>query len=241
MKKPQIDFSDLPRHIAIIMDGNGRWAKKYFMKREAGHRAGAQALRRLVEQMNEAGFKILTVFAFSTENWKRDEGEVAYLMGLIHEYIQQYIDDAHKNNVRMRAIGDLNALEPSLQAKIADLTEMTKDKDGLLLNIAINYGGRDEILRAARALARHVADGKINPASIDELVFTNHLDTGKLPDPDLIIRTSGEMRLSNFLLWQAAYSEFHATDTLWPDFKINHLYEAVAQFQKRERRFGGRL
>jgi undecaprenyl diphosphate synthase len=232
----QIDFENLPRHIAIIMDGNGRWAKKYLLKREAGHRAGAQALRRLVEAMNKAGFKILTVYAFSTENWKRDKKEVAYLMGLIHEYIQQYIDDTHKNNIRMQAFGDLSALEPALQEKIALLTDLTLNKDGLLLNIAINYGGRDEILRATKGLIK----SGINPDLIDEAIFANHLDTKDLPDPDLIIRTSGEMRLSGFLLWQAAYAEFYATDVLWPDFKIDHLYEAVAQYQKRDRRFGGR-
>jgi len=238
--KEKIDLQNLPRHVAIIMDGNGRWAKKFLMKREAGHRAGAQALRRLVEQMNKAGFEILTVYAFSTENWKREDDEVQYLMGLMHEYIQQYIDDAEKNNVRMRVIGDMTALEPSLREKIAHLTEITREKDGMLLNIAINYGGRDELLRVMRDVARDVAAGKIDPENIEEINISKRLDTAGLPDPDLIIRTSGEMRLSNFLIWQAAYSEFYATDTLWPDFKINDLYKAIVHFQKRERRFGGR-
>ncbi|MCL2350544.1 MAG: isoprenyl transferase [Defluviitaleaceae bacterium] len=240
--KQKVDKTNLPSHVAIIMDGNGRWAKKYLMKRSAGHRAGAQALRRLVEAMNDDGFKILTVFAFSTENWQRDDDEVSYLMGLIHEYIQQYIDDANKNNVRMRVIGDMSALEPSLQNKIKHLTEITENKDGLILNIAINYGGRDEITRAVRAIAQDVAAGRIAPGQIDEAAISSRLDTAPLPDPDLIIRTSGEMRLSNFLLWQAAYAEFYAaTDILWPDFKINHLYQAITHFQKRERRFGGRV
>ncbi|MCL2855565.1 MAG: isoprenyl transferase [Defluviitaleaceae bacterium] len=234
--KNQIDMQNLPRHIAIIMDGNGRWAKKFFMKRSAGHRAGAQALRRLVEEMDKAGFEILTVYAFSTENWKRDEDEVAYLMGLIHEYIQQYISDAEDSNTRIRCIGDLSALEPNLQERIAHLADITKEKTGMLLNIALNYGGRDDILRAVRQLA---ADS-IPIADINEATLSARLDTANLPDPDLIIRTSGEMRLSNFLLWQAAYSEFYATDILWPDFKIKHLYEAITHFQKRERRFGGR-
>jgi len=234
--KKQIDKENLPRHIAIIMDGNGRWAKKFFMKRSAGHRAGAQALRKLVDDMDKAGFEILTVYAFSTENWKRDEDEVAYLMGLLHEYIQQYIDDSQNSNVRLRCIGDMTALEQSLQDKIAHMEDITKEKTGMLLNIALNYGGRDEILRAVRQL---VADG-VKACDISETAITSRLDTGELPDPDLIIRTSGEMRLSNFMLWQAAYSEFYATDILWPDFKIKHLYEAINHYSGRERRFGGR-
>ena len=238
--KEQIDKNNLPGHIAIIMDGNGRWAKKYLMKRVAGHRAGATALRRLVERMNKDGFKMLTVYAFSTENWKRDDEEVSYLMGLMHEYIQQYIDDAKKNNVKMTVIGDMSRLEPSLRVKIAQLKEMTQNNDGLLLCIALNYGGRNEIARAAAKIARDAAAGRLAPDDIDETVFAARLDTADMPDPDIIIRTSGEMRLSNFLLWQAAYAEFVPMDVLWPDFKIDHLYKAVAQYQSRERRFGGR-
>ena len=238
--KEQIDKNNLPGHIAIIMDGNGRWAKKFLMKRGAGHRAGATALRRLVERMNDDGFKMLTVYAFSTENWKRDDEEIAYLMGLIHEYIQQYIDDAKKNNVKLTVIGDMSRLEPSLRVKIANLKELTANNDGMLLCIALNYGSRDEITRAAQKIARDAAAGRLSPDDIDEAAFASRLDTAKLPDPDLIIRTSGEMRLSNFLLWQAAYAEFFPMDVLWPDFKIDHLYKAVAQYQSRERRFGGR-
>ncbi|MCL2396771.1 MAG: isoprenyl transferase [Defluviitaleaceae bacterium] len=238
--KYKVDMSNLPKHIAIIMDGNGRWAKKYLMRRAAGHRAGATALRRLVEQMNADGFAVLTVYAFSTENWKRDTQEVSDLMGLMHEYIQQYINDAKKNNVRMRTIGDLSRLEPSLQDKIAHLADLTRNHDGLLLNIAINYGGRDEIVRAAGKLARDARQGKVDLDGLDEDAFAAYLDTSSLPDPDLIIRTSGEMRLSNFLLWQAAYAELVSMDVLWPDFKIDHLYQAVAQYQQRKRRFGGR-
>jgi len=234
----RIDVSALPKHIAIIMDGNGRWAKKFFIKRGAGHRAGAQALRRLVEQMNKDGFEILTVYAFSTENWKRDDEEISHLMGLMHEYIQQYIDDADKNNVRMGTIGDLTRLEQGLQDKVKHLAEITADNDGILLNIAMNYGGRDEIVRAARRAAEDFREQDVS--KLDEATFNTYLDTANLPDPDLIIRTGGDMRLSNFLLWQAAYSEFYATDVLWPDFKITHLYDAVKHFQKRERRFGGR-
>jgi len=238
--KENVDKKNLPAHIAIIMDGNGRWAKKFLMKRAAGHRAGATTLRRLVERMNKDGFKMLTVYAFSTENWKRDDEEVAYLMGLLHEYIQQYIDDAKKNNVKMTVIGDMSRLEPSLRMKIAHLKEITANNDGMLLCIALNYGGRDEIARAAAKIARNVAMGAIKPDDVDEMAFQAQLDTAGMPDPDLIIRTSGEMRLSNFLLWQAAYAEFIAMDVLWPDFKIDHLYQAVAQYQSRERRFGGR-
>jgi len=238
--KEQIDKNNLPGHIGIIMDGNGRWAKKFLMKRVAGHRAGATALRRLTERMSQDGFKMLTVYAFSTENWKREDEEVSYLMGLMHEYIQQYINDAKKNNVKMTVIGDMSRLEPSLRVKIAQLKELTENNDGLMLCIALNYSGRDEITRAARKIAREAAAGRLMPDDIDENTFAANLDTANLPDPDLIIRTSGEMRLSNFLLWQAAYSEFFSMDVLWPDFKIEHLYKAVAQYQNRERRFGGR-
>jgi len=238
--KQQVDFNNLPGHIAIIMDGNGRWAKKYLMRRAAGHRAGAATLRRLVERMNKDGFKMLTVYAFSTENWKRDDEEVSYLMGLMHEYIQQYIDDAEKNNVKMMVIGDMAGLEQSLQDKIARLQQLTASNDGLLLNIALNYGGRDEIVRAARKAAHDVAAGRLALNNLDETAFAVYLDTSNVPDPDLIIRTSGEMRLSNFLLWQAAYAELYPMDVLWPDFKIDHLYQAVAHYQGRERRFGGR-
>ena len=245
----RIDQDNLPKHIAIIMDGNGRWAKKFFLKRQAGHRAGAQNLRRLVEQMNKDGFACLTVYAFSTENWKRDDEEVSYLMGLIHEYIQQYINDANKNNVRMGIIGDITGLDISLQEKISHLEKITENNDGLFLNIAINYGGRDEIIRAIRRMIiqdfqnqgsqNRNSDNPVEK-TINEEYFAQYLDTFGLPDPDLIIRTSGEMRLSNFLLWQSAYSEFYASDVLWPDFRIGHLYEAVIKYQKRDRRFGGR-
>ncbi|MCL2353099.1 MAG: polyprenyl diphosphate synthase [Defluviitaleaceae bacterium] len=233
MSKKNILNAPLPRHIGIIMDGNGRWAKKYLMKREVGHRSGAQALKRLVKAMTADGFECLTVYAFSTENWKRDEAEVRYLMSLIHEYIQQYIDEAKKDNNRIRVIGDTSALKEGLRDKIEHLEELTQNNDGMLLNIAINYGGRDEIVRAASHLAKNGID-------ITESGIESHLDTAHAPPLDLVIRTSGEMRLSNFLLWQAAYAELYCTDVLWPDFKISHLYDAVAQFQKRDRRFGGR-
>ena len=230
----------LPRHIAIIMDGNGRWAKKYFMATSAGHRAGANALRRLAERMNADGFEILTVYAFSTENWKRKPEEVDYLMGLIHEYIEQYIKDTKKNNIRINIIGDITKLDDALQERILHLMGITKGNDGMLMNIAINYGGRDEILRAMHKIYQEIMAGKISAEHICENLLAQYLDTSGIPDPDLIIRTGGEMRLSNFMLWQAAYAEFYATDVLWPDFKIKHLYDAIEHYDRRERRFGGR-
>jgi len=232
--------SILPRHVAIVMDGNGRWAKRMFMNRAAGHRAGAQALRNLSEQMNRAGYAMLTVYAFSTENWKRSDEEVAALMGLLREYIQSYINDSKKNNIRICTIGDLSRLDDDLRKKIAYLGELTKNHDGLRLNIAINYGGRDELLRAVKRVCRDAADEKLNPELLTEDAFTGYLDTAALPDPDLWIRTGGDMRLSNFLLWQSAYAELVFSDKLWPDYTIKDLSAAVESFHSRERRFGGR-
>ena len=238
--KTQVDFTRLPRHIAIMMDGNGRWAKRMLMNRAAGHRAGAQTLRKLSERMNEMGFPMLTVYAFSTENWKRSEEEVSALMGLLREYIQQYIDDSKKNNMRIATIGDMTRLDADLQEKIAYLTALTKNHEGMRVNIAVNYGGRDDIVRAARRLAAEVASGALLPGGIDESVFAAFTDTAGLPDPDLWIRTGGDLRLSNFLLWQSAYAELSFCDKLWPDYTINDLLAAVASFQQRDRRFGGR-
>lgn len=236
--KTSVDYSQLPHHIAVIMDGNGRWAKRRFQPRKAGHRAGAQALRRLCESMNDLGFKELTVFAFSTENWKRSDEEVADLMNLLREYIRQYIEDTKKNNMVIDFIGDLSRLPDDLRRSIFDLRMMTKRNAGMRLNIAINYGGRDEIVRAAKQLAKQSAAGDLNPDGITEAVFADYLDTKGLPDPDLLIRTSGEKRLSNFMLWQSAYSELFFTDKLWPDFTIEDMLEAVSAFQNRVRRFG---
>ena len=238
--KTDVDFARLPQHIAIIMDGNGRWAKRRFLSRAAGHRAGAQALRKLSEQMNDAGFRGLTVYAFSTENWNRSAEEVDALMGLLREYIQQYIDDAAKNNMRIAAIGDMTRLDADLREKIAYLTECTRDHAGMRINIAINYGGRDELVRAAGRLCADVAAGKQSADAVDEALFASYLDTADVPDPELLIRTSGEMRLSNFLPWQAAYTELVFSEKLWPDFKMNDLLAAVSVYQSRERRFGGR-
>ncbi|MCL2571000.1 MAG: isoprenyl transferase [Defluviitaleaceae bacterium] len=230
----------IPRHLAIIMDGNGRWAKKRFMPHSVGHRAGAQALRKLSEEIEKIGIKYLTVYAFSTENWSRPEAEVRELMGLMREYFQQYIDDSKKNNMRMSFIGDHSRLDPDLQQKLGILEDITKDKTGLHVVLAVNYGGRDEIVRATRKLAKEAAQGRLDPEKIDEDVLSKMLDTSTLPDPDLIIRTGGDLRLSNFLLWQLAYAEMYVTETLWPDFTVKELEKALYSFQGRDRRFGGR-
>ena len=238
--KTELDASRLPRHVAIIMDGNGRWAKKRFLNRAAGHRAGAQALRKLSEQMNAAGYPMLTVYAFSTENWKRSDEEVSALMGLLREYIQSYINDSKKNNIRICTIGDMSRLDDDLREKIAYLGELTKNHGGMRLNIAINYGGRDELLRAVKSACRDAADGKLSPEALTEDAFAAYLDTAALPDPDLWIRTGGDMRLSNFLLWQSAYAELVFSNKLWPDYTIKDVAAAVASFQGCDRRFGGR-
>ncbi|MDR1664035.1 MAG: isoprenyl transferase [Clostridiales bacterium] len=230
----------VPAHVAIIMDGNGRWAKKRHLAHTAGHRAGAQALKKLAPAVEKLGVKYLTVYAFSTENWKRPQEEVSALMKLIHEYIQQYIDDTKKNDMRIFIIGDKSRLEPELRRKIAELEATTETKPGLQVNIALNYGGRDEITRAARNLAKKTARGEIVPEDITETFFANQLDTGSMPYPDLLIKTGGEMRLSNFLLWKLAYTEIYVLDKFWPDFTINDMRKAIDWFNGRERRFGGR-
>ncbi|MDR1540719.1 MAG: isoprenyl transferase [Clostridiales bacterium] len=236
---PQID-DEVPRHIAIIMDGNGRWAKSRFLNKAAGHRAGAQALRKLATEAEKIGVKYLTVYAFSTENWKRPQDEIETLMNLLRDYIQQYIDDTKKNDMRISVIGETARLADDLQAKIKELEEMTAAKKGLRIIIALNYGGRDEIARAARKAAAMVMSGSLSISAITESYFESFMDTAGIPDPDLLIRTSGEMRVSNFLLWQCAYSEMYFTDKLWPDFTISDLKEAIAQYKGRDRRFGAR-
>ena len=230
----------IPTHLAIIMDGNGRWAKKRLMPHVVGHKAGAQALRRLSHEIENLGIKYLTVYAFSTENWNRSSEEVSELMNLMREYFQQYIDDSKKNNMRMSFIGDRSRLDSDLQEKLDILTDITKEKTGLHVVLAVNYGGRDEIARAARKLAHDAAKGKLNPQKIDEDLISAALDTAPLPDPDLVIRTGGDLRLSNFLLWQLAYAEMYSTSTLWPDFGLRELKKALKSFKGRERRFGGR-
>ncbi len=232
------DLPVLPKHIAIILDGNGRWAKKRFLPRGAGHRAGAQNLKKLSERINGSGITHLTVYAFSTENWQRPTNEVDDLMNLLREYIQQYIDDVKKNNMRIRAIGDINALDADLKAKITYLQGATQFNAGLVLTIAINYGGRDEIVRAARRLVDLAARGLMTQERVTEELFMRNLDTNDLPSVDLMIRTGGEQRLSNFLLYQLAYAELYFCETLWPDFSYDNLVEAANWFANRKRKFG---
>jgi undecaprenyl diphosphate synthase len=228
------------RHLAIIMDGNGRWAKAHHLPRIAGHRAGVEAVRRVVEAAPDLGIEVLTLYAFSSENWKRPADEVADLMGLLRHYIQSEVKALHRNGVRLDFIGDYRALKPDLVDLLDKARAQTADNRRLTLIMALNYGGQDELTRAARALARDVAAGRLDPEAITVDTVAARLDTAALPPPDLVLRTSGEMRLSNFLLWQSAYAEFVATDTLWPDFDAAALAEAVAEFATRERRFGGR-
>lgn len=231
---------DLPEHIGIIMDGNGRWAKKRALPRKYGHREGAKAFRKIVEYCDKIGLHYLTVYAFSTENWKRPKDEVDSIMQLLEQYIDEAFD--HKNEsdgVRTKFIGDMSALSPVLQEKIKRIEALGEGKSGLLVNVALNYGGRHELVHSMRVLAEMVRDQKIAPKEIDEAMVSDHLYTARQPDPDLIIRPSGEERLSNFLIWQAAYSEFVFMDVLWPDFKPEHLEEAIRIFNQRHRRFGG--
>lgn len=234
-----ISCDRLPKHVAIIMDGNGRWAKSRGLSRSMGHKAGAETLKKIVEECNYLKIKHLTVYAFSTENWKRPQSEVDTLMNLLRDYIQRYIDDSDNNNIKIDIIGDINALAPDIQQKIEVLYEKTKNKKGLNLHIAINYGGRDELIRAMKKLCADVSSKKANVSDISEELFEHYLDTATIPSPELMIRTSGEKRLSNFLLWQLAYTEFYFSDKLWPDFNIKQLHKALKSYQNRNRRFGG--
>ena len=230
----------VPKHVAIVMDGNGRWAKQRGQERNFGHRRGVEALENVVIGCRKLGVRYLTVYAFSTENWTRSEEEVSALMGLLREYIDDYIKDNENSNIKIDAIGDLSRLDLELQSKIKKLEEISSHKKGLNLHIGLNYGGRDEIIRAIKKLCIDVGKGSVSENEIDEKLFSSYLDTKDIPDPELVIRTSGEQRLSNFLPWQSVYSEFYFTDKLWPDFDIKELAKAVEQFKNRERRFGGR-
>lgn len=235
----QIKRLPIPVHIGIIMDGNGRWANKRGLPRTAGHRAGMESLKSTVKACIQAGVKYLTVYAFSTENWKRPKDEVDALMGLLVEYINKELNELNSNGVRVKAIGDLAKLPESAKRQVAQAEAVTAANSKLNLQIALNYGGRREITEAVREIAAQAAAGRLNPADINEELINNYLYTAGLPDPDLIIRPSGELRISNFLIWQSAYAEFVVTDILWPDFTPAHLYEAIAEYQQRHRRFGG--
>lgn len=231
---------EIPKHVGIIMDGNGRWAKKKMLPRVLGHRQGAKTLDKLLNDARGMGIEHITVYAFSTENWSRAEEEVKGIMGILREYINKYFRDYANSDFRVDSIGDLSRLAPDLQEDIAKLKEASKNKTGIHLTIAMNYGGRDEIKRAVQKIAQEVKEGKLATEDITEETISNHLDSAGTPDPELIIRTSGELRTSNFLMWQSAYSEYYITDKLWPDFTIEDLKEAIESYQNRERRFGGR-
>ena len=229
----------VPEHVAIILDGNGRWAKKKGMPRNYGHTVGAKNVETVCQAADELGIKYLTLYAFSTENWNRPESEVAALMKLLESYLKNCIRTADKNNMRVRVIGEITALSEKFQQRIRELEEASAKNTGLNLTIAINYGSRDEMLRAMKHMYADLKDGKITEEAVNEQMFSSYLDTKDLPDPDLLIRTSGEQRLSNYLLWQLAYSEFYFTDVPWPDFHKKELELAVEAYNKRDRRFGG--
>ena len=229
----------LPVHIGIIMDGNGRWAQKRFLPRSAGHRAGAQNFRTITRYCSKIGIRYLTVYAFSTENWSRPKSEVDALMKLLRNYMKTCLKTAEKNRMRVRVIGDKTGLDEDIRTRIKELEEASKNNDGLNFQIAINYGSRDEMIRAMRKMTKDCADGRFAPEEITEELFEGYLDTHGIPDPDLLIRTSGELRLSNYLLWQLAYAEFYFTDVPWPDFSKEELEKAIEQYNSRDRRYGG--
>jgi undecaprenyl diphosphate synthase len=234
----QIDPERLPLHVAVIMDGNGRWAGRRHLPRVAGHRAGAESVRATVETSARLGISYLTLYAFSTENWKRPRLEVEALMGLLREFLRKELRSLKDNNIRFQTIGCEEGLGPTVRREIEHARSETCDNTGMVLTVALNYSGRSEIIEACRRLVTETAASGKDPMSLTELDLQRHLFTAGLPDPDLLIRTSGEMRVSNFLLWQIAYSEIYVTDTLWPDFRRADLFEAVVEFQKRERRYG---
>jgi undecaprenyl diphosphate synthase len=234
-----IDFARLPRHVAIIMDGNGRWAKLRHKGRVEGHRAGIASVRDVVETSARLGLQVLTLYAFSVENWKRPQTEVSTLMELLKRYLRMELDTLLRNNIRFQVIGRMHELPPDVQDELRRGIDRTRDRNGMLFNIALNYGARTEITDAVRRLVTDaLAAGRV-PEPLDERLISSYLYTAGQPDPDLLIRTSGEMRISNFLLWQIAYAEIWVTDVLWPDFRRKHLLQAVADYQKRERRYGG--
>ena len=229
----------IQQHVAIILDGNGRWAKSKGMPRNYGHAQGSKNVEKICEEAWRMGIKYLTVYAFSTENWNRPKDEVDALMKLLRNYMKTCLKTAKKNDMKIRVIGELQRLDEDIRSRIAELEEATKENGGLNFQIAINYGSRDEIVRAVRKLAADCAKGKVNAEDIDEQVFEGYLDTHDIPDPDLMIRTSGELRLSNYLLWQLAYTEFYFTDVLWPDFSKEELIKAIEHYNARDRRYGG--
>ncbi|HAR84228.1 MAG TPA: isoprenyl transferase [Clostridium sp.] len=238
-EKIQLDMERIPAHIAIIMDGNGRWAKQRKLPRTMGHRAGMKNIKMMVEESSNLGVKYLTLYAFSTENWKRTKEEVGALMDLVVEFINKEFEELHRNNVKLNSIGDISKLPEKSKAAVEDAMYKTRNNTGLTLNIALNYGGRDEIVKGVKEIAKEVLEGKLQIDNIDDKIISDHLYTSGMPDPDIIIRPSGELRLSNYLLWQSAYSEFWFSNINWPDFTKEDLRRAISDFQKRDRRFGG--
>lgn len=236
----EIDYNNLPEHIAIIMDGNRRWARKKGMESKLGHKNGADNLDKLAHFANEIGLKYLTVYAFSTENWKRTEEEVGALMLLLEHYLDDFSKRANLDNIRIKVLGDITKLNRGLQRKIESAIEKTKNNTGLTINIAFNYGGRQEIINATKKIAKAVKNGDIDIEDIDEKLLSDNMYTTRMPDPDLLIRTGGEIRVSNFLPWQSVYSEFYFVDKYWPDFGNDDLLEAIKEYQKRNRRFGAK-
>lgn len=229
----------IPRHVAIILDGNGRWAKKRMLPRNAGHAAGSKNVEKICAAAWDMGIEYVTMYAFSTENWSRPKEEVDALMKLLHSYLKDCLKTSKKNNMQVRVIGDISKLDKDLQERIIELERVSAENTGLHFQVALNYGSRDEIKRSIISIANEVKDGSLSPEDITEDTISSHLDTNGIPDPDLMIRTSGEQRLSNYLLWQLAYAEFYFTDVLWPDFSKKDLQKAVEFYQSRDRRFGG--
>nr|WP_297396895.1 isoprenyl transferase [uncultured Peptostreptococcus sp.] len=234
-----ISLDKVPSHIAIIMDGNGRWAKSRFMPRTYGHKAGVETIRKVVKECSRLGVKYLTLYAFSTENWKRPKDEVSALMGLLVKYLRSELEELHRNNVKILTIGDISKLPNACIEELDRAKKETKDNTGLVMSLALNYGGRNDLVNAVRNISQEVLDGKISLDDIVDDTIASHLSTNESPDPDLVVRTSGEQRLSNFLLWELAYSEFYFTDIHWPDFDEKELQKAIYAYQSRDRRFGG--
>lgn len=239
-KKYDLSGLRVPEHVAIILDGNGRWAKKHHVPKNVGHSKGSDNVEKIVEAAHDMGIKYITVYAFSTENWNRSEKEVSALMKLLRDYLKQCLKKSKDNNMRCLIIGDKTGLDQDIRDSIDELEEFSKDFDGITFIIALNYGSRDEIRRAVQSIAKDCVDGKIEASDISEDTISSYLDTKGIPDPDLLIRTSGEIRLSNFLMWQSAYTEYVFTDVLWPDFKPKHLISAIEEYSRRDRRYGGR-
>ncbi len=235
---PELDLERLPQHVAIIMDGNGRWAKRRGLSRVEGHKTGKDSVRAVVESSRRIGIKYLSLFAFSTENWERPPREVSALMGLLRRYLLSELRKMMKNEIRLLAAGDLSRLPTGVREDLQRTIQQTAGNQGMTVILCVSYGGREDIIAAARALAQEAREGNLDPQQIDSALFSSRLSTGGIPDPDLLIRTSGEMRISNFFLWQAAYSEIYVTDTLWPDFREPEYFMALAEYQRRERRFG---